>query len=207
MMLTNDNSTYSQFQLVPAYGYSSDNKSDADSSGTTTYLDLIANSDLFLDKLHDLPQDSGRIVKDPNVGEEILDLHQLFIEVINRGGIEKCNEVTGIFNLKTEVKNAAYVLRKTDLKMLFELEHICILKLSGLPKLQPGTFLKGFTDGKFGNKYFVTMKTGSHELEDWFTEILRGSTQRCRKLYLRLMQRLQPQMVTRLGLSLKLKRV
>ncbi|CAN6933407.1 unnamed protein product [Brassica oleracea] len=36
----------------------------------------------------------------------------------------KCNEVTGIFNLKTEVKNAAYVLRKTDLKMLFELEHV-----------------------------------------------------------------------------------
>ncbi|KAH0873364.1 hypothetical protein HID58_070726 [Brassica napus] len=139
MMLTNDNSTYSQFQLVPAYGYSSDNKSDADSSGTTTYLDLIANSDLFLDKLHDLPQDSGRIVKDPNVGEEILDLHQLFIEVINRGGTEKvimdckCNEVTGIFNLKTEVKNAAYVLRKTDLKMLFELEHAfqnCNLALS-----------------------------------------------------------------------------
>lgn len=63
MLSTNDNSTYSQFQLVPAYGYSSDNKSDADSSGTTTYLDLIANSDLFLDKLHDLPQDSGRIVK------------------------------------------------------------------------------------------------------------------------------------------------
>ncbi|KAL0804935.1 hypothetical protein Bca101_097426 [Brassica carinata] len=112
----------------------SHNKSDADSSGTTTYLDLIANSDLFLDKLHDLPQDSGRIVKDPNVGEEILDLHQLFIEVINRGGIEKvimdckCNEVTGIFNLKTEVKNAAYVLRKTDLKMLFELEHVYFFK-------------------------------------------------------------------------------
>lgn len=63
MMSTNDNSTYSQFQLVPTYGSSSDNKSDADSSGTTTYLDLIANSDLFRDKLHDLPQDSGRIVK------------------------------------------------------------------------------------------------------------------------------------------------
>ncbi|KAG2251541.1 hypothetical protein Bca52824_081677 [Brassica carinata] len=141
-MLTNDNSTYSQFQL-----------SDADSSGTTTYLDLIANSDLFLDKLHDLPQDSGRIVKDPNVGEEILDLHQLFIEVINRGGIEKvimdckCNEVTGIFNLKTEVKNAAYVLRKTDLKMLFELEHVP-------SKTATWHYLKGFTDGKFGNKYF-----------------------------------------------------
>ncbi|CAF2097154.1 hypothetical protein HID58_091273 [Brassica napus] len=162
MMSTNDNSTYSQFQLVPTYGSSSDNKSDADSSGTTTYLDLIANSDLFRDKLHDLPQDSGRIVKDPNVGGEILDLHQLCIEVINRGGIEKmirdckCNEVIGTFNLKTEVKNAAYVLKKTYLKMLFELEHMP-------SKLQPCTFLKGFTDGKFGNGYFVTMKTGSHE--------------------------------------------
>ncbi|KAG5396989.1 hypothetical protein IGI04_018803 [Brassica rapa subsp. trilocularis] len=169
MMSTNDNSTYSQFQLVPTYGSSSDNKSDADSSGTTTYLDLIANSDLFRDKLHDLPQDSGRIVKDPNVGGEILDLHQLFIEVINRGGIEKmirdckCNEVIGTFNLKTEVKNAAYVLRKTYLNMLSELEHMYFFKEPMPSKLQPCTFLKGFTDGKFGNRYFVTMKTGSHE--------------------------------------------
>ncbi|KAH0925876.1 LOW QUALITY PROTEIN: hypothetical protein HID58_018132 [Brassica napus] len=169
MMSTNDNSTYLQFQLVPTYGSSSDNKSDADSSGTTTYLDLIANSDLFRDKLHDLPQDSGRIVKDPNVGGEILDLHQLFIEVINRGGIEKmirdckCNEVIGTFNLKTEVKNAAYVLRKTYLKMLFELEHMYFFKEPMPSKLQPCTFLKGFTDGKFGNRYFVTMKCLSHE--------------------------------------------
>ncbi|XP_048634925.1 putative high mobility group B protein 11 [Brassica napus] len=124
-MSTNDNSTYLQFQLVPTYGSSSDNKSDADSSGTTTYLDLIANSDLFRDKLHDLPQDSGRIVKDPNVGGEILDLHQLFIEMIRDC---KCNEVIGTFNLKTEVKNAAYVLRKTYLKMLFELEHMYFFK-------------------------------------------------------------------------------
>ncbi|CAN6997434.1 unnamed protein product [Brassica rapa subsp. trilocularis] len=68
----------------------------------------------------------------------------------------KCNEVIGTFNLKTEVKNAPYVLRKTYLKMLSELEHMP-------SKLQPCTFLKGFTDGKFGNRYFVTMKTGSHE--------------------------------------------
>lgn len=45
---------------------------------------------------------------------------------------------------------------------LFE---ICILKLSGLPELQPGTLLKGLADGKFEDGYFVTMKTGSHELK------------------------------------------
>ncbi|KAL0864148.1 hypothetical protein Bca101_043266 [Brassica carinata] len=133
-MSTNDNTMHSQFQRVPASGSSSDNKSDADSSGTATYLDLIVNSDIFWDKLRDLLQDSGRIVKIPNVGGESLDLHQLFVEVINRGGsasviIErKCKEVIGTFNLKTEVKNAAYVLRKTYLKMLFELEHVYFCK-------------------------------------------------------------------------------
>lgn len=40
----------------------------------------------------------------------------------------KCKEVIGTFNLKTEVENAAYVLRKTYLKMLFEFEHVYFFK-------------------------------------------------------------------------------
>ncbi|ESQ29900.1 hypothetical protein EUTSA_v10011675mg [Eutrema salsugineum] len=186
-------SQHSQFQLVPAYGSSSsDSKSIDVSSPAATYEDLVRNSDLFWDKLRDFLGYSDRTLKIPIVGGNRLDLHRLFVEVTSRGGIEqvikdrKCKEVIGTFNFK--MTNAAFVLKKYYLKMLFEFEHVYFFQepISSFSareeavkrlveksahhdkdteELQPGCPVNGIIDGKFKDGYFVTMKMGSEELK------------------------------------------
>ncbi|CAN8321748.1 unnamed protein product [Cochlearia groenlandica] len=196
-------SQHAQIQLVPAYGSSSssseeDTKSgdivSGDSSRMTTFDDLVRNSDLFLDKLRDFLGGFDKILRIPIVGGNSLDLHRLFVEVTNRGGIEKvikerkCKEVIGTFNFKTTVTNAAYVLRKYYLTTLFEFEHVyyfqqpissfwqreeavkrLVEKSANHDKVtqevQPGSMVNGIIDGKFHDGYFVTVKIGSEELK------------------------------------------
>lgn len=59
-MSTDETLTDSQLQLVPAYGSSSDNMSECESSRTALYDDLVKNPDLFWDKLLDFLEEIGK---------------------------------------------------------------------------------------------------------------------------------------------------
>ena len=63
IMSTDETLTDSQFQLVPAYGSSSDNMSDGESSRTASYNDLVQNPNLFLDKLRDFLEKIGKTLE------------------------------------------------------------------------------------------------------------------------------------------------
>ncbi|KAL0886724.1 hypothetical protein Bca101_010707 [Brassica carinata] len=59
-MSTDETLTDSQLQLVPAYGSSSDNMSEGESSRTALYDDLVKNPDYFWDKLLDFLEEIGK---------------------------------------------------------------------------------------------------------------------------------------------------
>ncbi|XP_009147492.1 putative high mobility group B protein 11 [Brassica rapa] len=192
-MSTNETLTDSQLQMVPAYGSSSDIMSvDGESSRTASYNDLVQNPYLFLDKLRDFLEKIGKTLEFPTVCGESLDLHQLFVEVTKRGGLQmvikkrKAKEVTEAFNLKKPLTNAAYVIRKNYLRMLFEFEHVYffrqpfssfwereedvkrLVEYSAHDKgIQLGSMIDEWTiDGKFDDGYLVTVKMGgSQELK------------------------------------------
>ncbi|KAJ0230378.1 putative high mobility group B protein 11 [Hirschfeldia incana] len=188
-MSTDETFTDSQLQMVPAYGSSSDVMSDGESSCTVLYHDLVENPDLFWDKLRDFLQKIDKTLEFPAVCGESLDLHQLFVEVTKRGGLQmviknrKAKEVTTTFNLKKPLTNAAYVVRMIYLRMLLEFEHVYFFKQpissfwereqdvkrlveNGVHDkgIQLGSKIEGIINGKFDNGYFVTMKMGSQEL-------------------------------------------
>ncbi|CAH8306180.1 unnamed protein product [Eruca vesicaria subsp. sativa] len=182
-MSTDETLTDSQLQLVPAYGSSS----DGESSGPASYADLVRNPVLFWIKLGAFLEVLGKTLVYPTVCGESLDLYQLFVQVTARGGLEKvmenrkAKEVIGTFNFKKPTTNAAYIVRRNYLSMLFEFEHVyyhkkplssfwdrvlkfCIVKLAGSQVLPLGSKIKGVIDGKFDKGYFVTMKMGSQVL-------------------------------------------
>ncbi|KAG2299325.1 hypothetical protein Bca52824_035797 [Brassica carinata] len=203
-MSTDETLTDSQLQLVPAYGSSSDNMSEGESSRTALYDDLVKNPDYFWDKLLDFLEEIGKTPTFPTVCGESLDLHQLFVEVTSRGGLQmviknrQAKEVTRTFNLKKPLTNAAYVVRKNYLRMLLEFEHVyffnqplssfservlrsCIVKLSGNQVLLTGSRIEGIIHGKFDSGYFVTIKMGSQELKGVLYHPSPETPRRCKK--------------------------
>ncbi|CAH2033443.1 unnamed protein product [Thlaspi arvense] len=136
----------------------------------------------------------------PVVAGHNLDLHRLFIEVTTRGGVEqviknrKCKAVIQSLNVSTTTTNAAYLLKKYYLDILFAFEHVYFFQEplssfrsreeamnrfliekksanhdndndNGTHELEAGCLINGIIDGKFEDGYFVTMKMGSQELK------------------------------------------
>ncbi|EOA36001.1 hypothetical protein CARUB_v100220671mg, partial [Capsella rubella] len=100
----------------------------------------------------------------------------------------RCKEVMDAFQFKKTVSNAASVLRKHYLKMLFEFEHMyyfnaplaefpkrekalmCLVDKSSnkdmdIEEAKPGLVFNGIIDGKFESGYLVTVKMGSEEFK------------------------------------------
>ncbi|KAJ4918001.1 High mobility group B protein 10 [Raphanus sativus] len=167
--------------------------SDGESFRTALYIDLVEYPDIFWDILPDFLKKIGKTLKFPTVCGESLDLHQLFVEVTKRGGLQmvimnrKAKEVISTFNLKKPLTNAAYVVKRHYLRMLFEFEHVYFFdqplssfweredvkrlvengvqdKGNQLSGIQLGSRIEGMIDGKFETGYLVTMKMGSQEL-------------------------------------------
>ncbi|XP_075505637.1 high mobility group B protein 10-like isoform X2 [Primulina tabacum] len=69
-------------------------------------------------------------VRVPTIGGNRLDLHQLFVEVTSRGGIEKVlrdrrwKEITGAFKFPSSITSASFVLRKYYLSLLYHFEQV-----------------------------------------------------------------------------------
>ncbi|KAL0804388.1 hypothetical protein Bca101_096878 [Brassica carinata] len=193
--------------MVPAYGSSSDNMSDGESSRTASYNDLVQNPNLFLDKLRDFLEKIGKTLEFPTVCGESLDLHQLFVAVTKRGGLQmvikkrKAKEVTEAFNLKKPLTNAAYVVRRIYRRMLLEFEHVYFfgqplssfwereedvkrLVENGVHDqgIQLGSMIdEWIIDGKFDDGYLVTVKMGSQELKGVLYHSATRETPRRRK--------------------------
>ncbi|KAL0306181.1 UNVERIFIED_CONTAM: High mobility group B protein 10 [Sesamum radiatum] len=94
------------------------------------YQEIIQNPDIFLQKLQAFHVFYGTKFRIPTIGGSRLDLHQLFLEVTSRGGIEKVirdrrwKEVTAAFKFPTSITSASFVLRKYYLSLLYHFEQV-----------------------------------------------------------------------------------
>lgn len=94
------------------------------------YQEIIQNPDVFLQKLQAFHVFYGTKFRVPTLGGNQLDLHQLFLEVTSRGGIEKVikdrrwKEVTGAFNFPSTITSASFVLRRYYLSLLYHFEQV-----------------------------------------------------------------------------------
>ncbi|KAL0443206.1 UNVERIFIED_CONTAM: High mobility group B protein 10 [Sesamum latifolium] len=156
------------------------------------YQEIIQNPEIFLQKLQAFHVFYGTKFRIPTIGGSRLDLHQLFLEVTSRGGIEKVirdrrwKEVTAAFKFPTSITSASFVLRKYYLSLLYHFEQ-CIIsgkknhpfqklthainggaaadQLPASPNLEDGSLITGTIDGKFDYGYLVTVNLGSEELK------------------------------------------
>ncbi|EPS65025.1 hypothetical protein M569_09756 [Genlisea aurea] len=98
------------------------------------YREIIETPEIFLQKLQDFHLSYGSRFRIPTLGGNRLDLHQLFVEVTSRGGIEKVikerrwKEVTGAFNFPSTITSASFVLRKYYLSLLYDFEQVYYLR-------------------------------------------------------------------------------
>ncbi|KAL5577741.1 hypothetical protein UlMin_019440 [Ulmus minor] len=99
-------------------------------SATATYDQVAQSSHLFLEKLQDFHTSFGTKFLVPIVGGKPLDLHCLFVQVTNRGGLEKVitdrklKEVTVVFDFPTTLISASFVLRKYYQTLLYHFEQV-----------------------------------------------------------------------------------
>ncbi|KAE8733486.1 High mobility group B protein 10 [Hibiscus syriacus] len=99
-------------------------------SPTVNYDDVVQSPDLFWEKLKAFHKSLGLKFKVPVVGGKDLDLHQLFVEVTSRGGLEKVikdrrwKEVIMAFRFPTTITSASFVLRKYYLSLLYQFEQV-----------------------------------------------------------------------------------
>ncbi|TYH34950.1 hypothetical protein ES332_D13G160300v1 [Gossypium tomentosum] len=99
-------------------------------SPTATYEDVLQSPDLFWEKLKAFHISLGFKFKVPVVGGKALDLHELFVEVTSRGGLEKVikdhkwKEVIVGFRFPTTITSASFVLRKYYLSLLYHFEQV-----------------------------------------------------------------------------------
>ncbi|KAF5752487.1 HMG box protein with ARID/BRIGHT DNA-binding domain isoform 2 [Tripterygium wilfordii] len=99
-----------------------------------SYEDVVALNNLFMFTLEKLHAAMGTKFMIPIIGGKELDLHQLFVVVTSRGGIDKIikekrwKEVTATFNFPSTATNASFVLRKYYFSLLYHYEQIYFFK-------------------------------------------------------------------------------
>ncbi|KAA8527929.1 hypothetical protein F0562_035202 [Nyssa sinensis] len=105
------------------------------------YEDVVVCPKLFMETLEKLHAAMGTKFMIPIIGGRDLNLHQLFVEVTSRGGIEKIikerrwKEVTAIFSFPSTATNASFVLRKYYASLLHHYEQIYFFKAKGWTSL------------------------------------------------------------------------
>ncbi|KAG9143934.1 hypothetical protein Leryth_016128 [Lithospermum erythrorhizon] len=94
------------------------------------YEEIAENPDLFYQKVLTFHQYFGTKFKVPTLGGKSVDLHQLFVEVTSRGGIEKVirdrrwREVTATFKFPPSLTSGSFSLRKCYLSLLYHFEQV-----------------------------------------------------------------------------------
>lgn len=108
-----------------------------------SYKDVAANPKLFMETLEKLHATLGTKFMVPTVGGRELDLHQLFMEVTSRGGIDKViaerrwKEITASFNFPPTATNASFVLRKYYISLLHNYEQLYFFRTDRLDIISP----------------------------------------------------------------------
>ncbi|KAL4341578.1 hypothetical protein GQ457_08G008070 [Hibiscus cannabinus] len=114
-------------------------------SPTPNYDDIVQSPDLFWEKLRAFQKSLGLKFKVPVVGGKDLDLHQLFVEVTSRGGLEKVikdrrwKEVIMAFRFPTTLTSVSFVLRKYYLSLLYQFEQVYYFHKQVSSVSTPGT--------------------------------------------------------------------
>ncbi|KAK4266524.1 hypothetical protein QN277_027427 [Acacia crassicarpa] len=112
------------------------------------YDDVAADPKLFMQTLEKLHHSMGSKFMIPIIGGKELDLHQLFLEVTSRGGIEKIirerrwKEITAGFKFPPTATNASFVLRKYYGSLLYHYEQIYYFKAPGWNR-EPSDVVQG----------------------------------------------------------------
>ncbi|XWS11450.1 hypothetical protein CRYUN_Cryun38cG0083900 [Craigia yunnanensis] len=122
-------------------------------SPTAKYDDVAQSSHLFWEKLKAFHKSLGQKFKVPVVGGKALDLHQLFVEVTSRGGLEKVirdrrwKEVIVVFRFPTTITSASFVLRKYYLSLLYHFEQVYYFRKQVSSVSTPGTASGSLVNG------------------------------------------------------------
>ncbi|XVF03526.1 hypothetical protein REPUB_Repub05bG0001900 [Reevesia pubescens] len=120
---------------------------------TAKYEDVAQSSHLFWEKLKAFHKSIGQNFKVPVVGGKALDLHQLFVEVTSRGGLEKVirdrrwKEVIMAFRFPTTITSASFVLRKYYLSLLYHFEQVYFFHKQVSSASTPGTASGSLVNG------------------------------------------------------------
>ncbi|CAA6656044.1 unnamed protein product [Spirodela intermedia] len=137
--------------------------------------ELLGNPVLFGESLRRFHSIMGTKFMIPVIGGKELDLHLLYAEVTQRGGLEKVTadrrwrEVIAVFRFPPTTTSASFVLRKYYVNLLHHFEQVHLHGRRGplVPPPAATSFtVSGTIDGKFEHGYLVTVNLGS--------EILRG---------------------------------
>ncbi|KAG0630921.1 hypothetical protein M758_1G214000 [Ceratodon purpureus] len=101
------------------------------------HLEVVGSKELFLDTLKKFHIALGTRLVIPKMGGKDLDLHVLYVEVTQRGGLQqvikdrKWKEITGAFNFPRTTTSASYVLRKYYITLLHHYEQLYFFGSSG----------------------------------------------------------------------------
>ncbi|WCJ32522.1 High mobility group B protein 10 [Euphorbia peplus] len=104
---------------------------------TALFQDVLQNPQIFWDKLKSFHSSFASKLTVPTVGGKALDLHQLFVEVASRGGLEKVirdrrwKEVIAAFNFPSTITSASFVLRKYYLSLIYHFEQVYLFQKEG----------------------------------------------------------------------------
>jgi len=122
------------------------------------HQEVVTSKDVFLDTLNKFHAALGTRLAIPKMGGKDLDLHVLYIEVTQRGGLHqvikdrKWKEITGAFNFPRTTTSASYVLRKYYITLLHHYEQAYFFGSRG-PLIPPPTPLPAPSPVMTKNEY------------------------------------------------------
>ncbi|KAM0949790.1 putative transcription factor & chromatin remodeling ARID-HMG family [Dioscorea sansibarensis] len=102
-----------------------------------THEEIVKNAVVFMDALRSFHSSMSTKFMIPVIGGKDLDLHQLYVQVTLRGGLEKVilgrkwREVIAVFNFPSTTTSASFVLRKYYLSLLHHFEQVYFFRAKG----------------------------------------------------------------------------
>ncbi|XP_039142753.1 LOW QUALITY PROTEIN: high mobility group B protein 9-like [Dioscorea cayenensis subsp. rotundata] len=112
-----------------------------------THEEIVKNHVVFMDALRSFHSSMSTKFMIPVIGGKDLDLHQLYVQVTLRGGLEKVilgrkwREVIAVFNFPSTTTSASFVLRKYYLSLLHHFEQVYFFGAKG-PLILPAEALQ-----------------------------------------------------------------
>ncbi|KAJ0967909.1 hypothetical protein J5N97_024826 [Dioscorea zingiberensis] len=112
-----------------------------------SHEEIVKNAVVFMDALRRFHSSMCTKFMIPVIGGKDLDLHQLYVQVTMRGGLEKVilgrkwREVIAVFNFPATTTSASFVLRKYYLSLLHHFEQVYFFRAVG-PLIPPAESLQ-----------------------------------------------------------------